>query len=82
MAILLDASAALSWFVQRTDGVEATISDAVMAAVERSGARVPALWFVEVANGVLMTERRGLLPPEEVRHFLAILRSLPIDADL
>ncbi len=81
MAILLDASAALSWCLQRSDTGEAAMSDAVMGAVEREGALVPSLWFVAVANGVLATERRGLLPVAEARGFLAILKSLPIDRD-
>lgn len=49
MALVVDASTALAWGLPDESSVYA---DAVLAAVEREGMRVPELWAREVANGL------------------------------
>jgi predicted nucleic acid-binding protein len=42
---------------------------------------VPALWFLEVANALLVLERRRRIKGDERREALATLRALNINAD-
>lgn len=62
--------------------------DEATAATERvldllrdNRAVVPALWTFEVANVLLVAERRGRLTESQASHFLALLAQLPIDFD-
>lgn len=43
---------------------------------------VPALWFLEMANALLVLERRGKLGNEERQEALLALSALPIKVDL
>ena len=45
------------------------------------GALVPALWFAEVANGVLVAERRTGASPATSLSFMALVDTLPIVED-
>ena len=56
MSLVLDASVTLAWFFEseRTHA-----SDAVLVAVTASGAVVPSLWRLEIANALQMAIRRG-----------------------
>lgn len=56
---VLDASVALAWFVDRPVSSYATLVGEVLATGGR--AIVPSLWRVEVPNGLLVAERRGVL---------------------
>ena len=60
---VLDASVALAWFLDRPT---AQYADHVKQLLLR-GARavVPGLWHLEIANGFVMAERRGMLTPSE-----------------
>ena len=78
MEIILDASAALAWFVERSDPREAALADEVLSHVERDEARVPGIWFTEVANGILVAERSRLATPSKSSRFLTELAALPI----
>ena len=55
-AIALDASTALSWCFEDEGGPE---TDAMIEKVAAEGAGVPGLWSVEIANGLVVGERRG-----------------------
>ena len=56
---VLDASVALAWFVDRP---VAPYAARVRQALANGGrATVPALWRVEVPNGLVVAERRGIL---------------------
>lgn len=81
MGLVLDASAVLAWFVQRSDRRESTIADDILSNVERDEAIVPALWFIEVVNGLLVAERLRRAGPSKTAHFLAELAALPIAED-
>ena len=45
------------------------------------GAAVPGLWSLEIANGLVMGERRGRVKPAESAAFVAMIEELPIVAD-
>jgi predicted nucleic acid-binding protein len=67
-AFVLDASVALAWIVDNpVPSYAIKISDA-MASGQK--AVVPGLWALEMANGLLMAERRGKLTAAEVDHGL------------
>ncbi len=77
-ALVLDASVTLSWAFE--DEVS-EYTEAALEATSRHGALVPALWPLEVANGLLVAERRGRLAQADVVAFLSLLRQLPIEVE-
>jgi predicted nucleic acid-binding protein len=60
---VLDASIALSWFIDRPTAPYAARVGQILANGGR--AVVPALWRVEVPNGLAVAERRGVLSPSD-----------------
>ena len=56
-------------------------ADALIERVAAEGAEVPDRWFLEVANGLVMAERRGRLKAAESAAFIALLEALPITPD-
>jgi predicted nucleic acid-binding protein len=81
MALILDASATLAWFVQRTDAHEAALADEIASTIERDEATVPTIWYVEVVNGLLVAERSRPSDPSRSLRFLGELAALPIIED-
>ena len=78
MSLVLDGSAALAWCFED----EATpAADAVMLQVASGGAVVPAIWRLEVANGLQSALRRGRLTADKRDAMLAALADLDITAD-
>ncbi len=75
---VLDCSITLAWFFEdEADGYAEAVEDSLASA----SAVVPSLWSLEVANGLLVGERRRRTTEAKVTQFLALLRSLPITAD-
>ncbi|MDR0847738.1 MAG: type II toxin-antitoxin system VapC family toxin, partial [Propionibacteriaceae bacterium] len=57
-AVVVDASVAAAWFLQD----EATqFTDSILVRASRDGLVVPALWRFELANVLLVCQRRGRL---------------------
>jgi predicted nucleic acid-binding protein len=81
MVLILDASAALAWLVDRVDPAEARLADEVLRAIQSRDALVPALWFPELANGVLAAERRGGVANSTSASFMGMVHALPIEQD-
>lgn len=81
MGLVLDASAVMAWFVQRSDPDEAALADEILSNVEHDEAVVPALWFIEVVNGLLVAERNRRSGRSEASRFLAELGAMPIAED-
>jgi predicted nucleic acid-binding protein len=81
MVLVLDASATLAWMVRRVDPVEDRLADDVLRHLQVNGAAVPALWFPEVVNGVLVAERRGGVAASTSASFLGFVDTLPIEQD-
>jgi predicted nucleic acid-binding protein len=70
---VLDASVALAWFLDRPT---APFADHVRQLLLRGDrAVVPALWQLEVANGFIVAERRGVHTPSDT---VEALRNLDI----
>lgn len=60
-ALIVDASVALAWALPDETSVYA---DAVLAAVETEGMRVPGLWPHQVADGIALACVRKRLTPD------------------
>jgi predicted nucleic acid-binding protein len=75
---VIDASSVLSWCFEDEGGPEA---DALIERVAADGAAVPGLWSLEVANGLVVGERRGRIRAAESAAFIAMIEELPIVAD-
>ena len=78
MSLVLDASLALAWYFQ--DEATAT-TDAVLDRVAETGAVVPALWRLELANGLQVAVRRGRISPAYRDASLADLTQMRIETD-
>jgi predicted nucleic acid-binding protein len=81
MELVLDASATLAWLVRRADPAEERLADEVLGVIQTHGAMAPLLWYPEVANGVLMAERRGGVSASTSAAFLDLVDTLPIVED-
>jgi predicted nucleic acid-binding protein len=81
MGLVLDASATLAWLIRRVDPIEDQLADEVLRHLQPSDAVVPALWFAEVANGILVAERRGGVGIATSATFLGMVSTLPIMED-
>lgn len=74
MRFVLDASVALGWFVDRP---AAPYAERVKRALlEGARAVVPALWHVEMANGIMVAERRRVLTAADTGDCLTDLEML------
>jgi predicted nucleic acid-binding protein len=73
--LVVDASVALSWIA---DDERSAYADAVLAAASSDRAVVPELWRWEIANTLVMLERRGRLA-DAGGTFASVVRHLPID---
>lgn len=75
---VLDCSVAMAWcFEDECD----SFADAALEALVESEAWVPSIWPLEVANVLLVAERRGRLAPADSARFLELLGGLPIVVD-
>lgn len=75
---MLDASATVPWLV---DDEAPSSARPLFDRVVAQGAVVPALWRLEVANAVLMAERRGRITAKQRTERLDELRKLTIEVD-
>ena len=78
MSVVVDSSVTVAWCFadERTAAV-----DAVLVQVTESGAVVPSLWRLEVANALQMAVRRMRIDAAFRDASLADLRSLAVDID-
>ena len=81
MSVVVDASVSLGWQIIRENPREAEIAQAVLEAALVEGALVPALWFPEMTNALLVAERRGAFGPRETELFRADLDTVPLVMD-
>lgn len=78
MAFVLDASVTLAWCFEN----EATpYTEAVLERLGDTEALVPAIWPLEVANVLLVGERRKRLTEADTAHFVELLATLPITVE-
>lgn len=77
-AFVLDGSITMVWgFEDEDDDYAAAILDKM----PDLQAHVPSLWQLEVANALIVGERRGRTTPADTSRFLAILGTFPIAVD-
>jgi len=75
---VLDCSVTMAWcFEDETAGY----ADMVLEKFGTSEAVVPSIWPLEVANVLLVGERRGRLTTADTVRFLTLLRAMPILVD-
>ena len=78
-AFVVDASLAFAWVKPSQASAE---SDALLERIERGATVVvPPLWFLEVANGLLVAQRRKLLTASERTQALTRLSGLALTID-
>ena len=79
MTVVVDASVTLAWCFED----EATPdTEAVLDRQQEDEAIVPILWQLEVANVLLVAERRGRITEAQVTRFVGLLEQLPIRIDM
>ena len=78
MPYVLDASVAAAWFFPDEDDAMAREAEALLVV---DVALVPALFWFEIRNVLLVGERRGRNTPADSALFLARLDALPIEVD-
>ncbi len=76
--VVLDASCALTWCFEDEAGRG---SDELFDQIQHTGAVVPPLWHLEIANLLLSSERRRRITQAESGAYLALLLQLPISTD-
>jgi len=75
MPFVLDASLALAWHFE--DEVS-EYADRVLDRLGEDQAVVPSLWALEIANALVVAERRGRLSPADVARAAELFLELPI----
>jgi predicted nucleic acid-binding protein len=75
---VIDTSVAMAWCFE-DEATEA--ADLVLDRLREDEAVVPAIWPLEVANVLLVAERRGRLTEAQASRFLGLLTQLPIEVD-
>jgi predicted nucleic acid-binding protein len=76
VAFVVDASVALAWLF---NDEESDFADAVLERLHQESGAVPSVWPLEVANGLLMGERRGRITAAEVVEAIEQTLGLPIE---
>ena len=76
--VVLDASIVLSW---RLGDEHDALADVAMQRTIDAGGVVPGIWWYELRNALVVSERRGRTGPEDVRASLADLAEMRISSD-
>ena len=77
--VVVDASTALAWsFPDETSDY----ADGVLVSLERKTILVPAVWSLEIANALLVGERKKRLKQPDIRRFTELLKSLSLVQDV
>ena len=76
--LVIDSSIALAWCFTDEQG---DYPQSVLDSLDSQSAIVPYLWHLEIANVLLVGERRGRCTQADTVHWLAFLAALPIAID-
>jgi predicted nucleic acid-binding protein len=76
--IVVDASVALAWCFPDE---ESAYANSILVALENQTILVPAIWSVEIANALVVGERRKRIRRPEMGRFLELLKVLSIVED-
>lgn len=76
---VIDPSVALAWLLPDETTTRAT---AIREEIENGAeAWIPAHWWLEIGNGLLMAEKRGRIAAGQVSHALTLMDALPFEED-
>ena len=78
MPFVVDASVTMSWCFE--DGAT-SYTESVLERLRGSSAVAPAIWPLEVANILLLGERRGRIPRAKTESFVRVLQELRVSAE-
>lgn len=78
MALVIDASVALSWCFEDE---ASPYSEQILNRLAETPCLVPAIWPFEISNGLVQAERRGRLSESQVAHFAHLIADLPIEVE-
>lgn len=78
MPFVLDASVTLCWVF---DDEDHPLAGQAMDRIRSDTALVPAIWWFEVRNSLIVSERRGRLTVADSAAFLRALARLPVSVD-
>jgi predicted nucleic acid-binding protein len=81
LKIVLDASMALAWLFKRDDAAEASLARHGFVEASRHGATVPGIWFLELANTLLVFERVRRISEQDSTDYLKGLALLSLALD-
>ncbi len=81
MKLVLDASMSLSWLFERNKIEEAECANRLLLGLSDAETIVPTLWHTEIANALLVGERRRVVTEAQVIDYLNRLSQLPITTD-
>nr|VFJ89531.1 MAG: Predicted nucleic acid-binding protein, contains PIN domain [Candidatus Kentron sp. LFY]VFK17410.1 MAG: Predicted nucleic acid-binding protein, contains PIN domain [Candidatus Kentron sp. LFY] len=81
MRLVIDASMALAWLFQREKAEQIVCAEHVLLSIVGAKSLVPSLWYTEVANALLVGERRLVVTRAQVVDYLGKLSRLPITMD-
>jgi predicted nucleic acid-binding protein len=79
MAFVLDCSVTLSWLLPDERGAA---TDALADELERTTAVAPAIWPYEVANALLVAQRRARIGDDDLARVRRALSALPIEVEV
>jgi predicted nucleic acid-binding protein len=78
MAFVVDASVTMAWCFEAETTSE---TEALLERLRETSGVVPVVWPLEVANIMLVGERRGRITQAQTAHFVQLLGTLPIVVD-
>ncbi|MBI4322393.1 MAG: type II toxin-antitoxin system VapC family toxin [Chloroflexi bacterium] len=78
MSFVVDTSVSMAWCFEDEAN---SFTEAVLDRLGEEEAVVPAIWTLEVANVLLVGERRGRLTQAQSVRFVQLLHALPIEVD-
>jgi predicted nucleic acid-binding protein len=79
--LVMDASMALAWVFERQQPEDGLRASRLLSSCGNQPWWVPGLWHLEVANALLVAERRGVIQASGSDLFRSRLQALPISTD-
>jgi len=77
-AFVVDASVALAWCFH-DEATDATRN--LLRRMSSDVALVPSLWFLEIANILAVSERKGRIAPEQSSEFIRLVSHFDLEVD-
>ena len=78
MAFVLDASVTVSWALEDEENAVANLA---LQRLDAEPAHVPAIWWFEIRNVLLINERRKTINERDTALFLRVLSAMSIEID-